>query len=66
VKSIIVLVPTPGESRHPSDLNFDDGPCPDRSKIDITHSGHVPAAIRRATALLGLIDQTIPSQSSAR
>ena len=64
MKGIVVLVPAPGEEEYFTDLNFDDGPCHDRSEIGITHSGHVPAAISCTTALLGLIDQTFHSQAT--
>ncbi len=62
VEGVAVLVPTPGKQEHFTDLNFDDRPRHDRSEIGITHSGDIPADIRRTTAFLELIRQNLPPQ----
>jgi hypothetical protein len=61
VEGRVVLVSTSDEYKHVTELNFTDGSRHDRSEIGITHSGHVPADVRCATALLGLIGQNLPA-----
>ena len=61
VEGRVVLVSTPDEHKHATELNFADRSSHDPSEIGITHSGYVPAGIRCATTLLGFIDQRLSS-----